>query len=483
LIWVLLCAANHQKSNNEHQGSKFQPPRRTSSNPTKGRAPARVSNGTGYGGRDNYDGHAHGAYYDSDSDGYSGTMFPSKSRRGPLPPQPAPIQKENPEDAHLQSVFAILTELLPALVDNGHPFDVDPPNILSIMIKRSPVAEKAADLLRNDSLDDITRRYKLYKLLLGFVKRLANDPTTAQTIFTERIIYPADSGLLSASLNDNRYELRSSDKGKFKAETSRSFSEIIMQLEVSARKMLQRSKAAEEDFETPEGTDMLHICKEICDLAGFLKENFFIDRKPSASESTHEGKGKEPVRPQEDMTQWHREHCVDEIPDSVFETGYHFYREATSNSTPPPKGRMKTLMTELATLQASLPDGIYVRHGASRLDMIKGMLLGPKGTPYEGGLFEFDLFCPYSYPVTPPKMQFKTTGGGLAHFNPNLYADGKVCLSLLGTWSGQPWMASGPNKSTLLQLFISIQSMILCDEPWYNEPGKHAMVLFCQPQY
>lgn len=135
---------------------------------------------------------------------------------------------------------------------------------------------------------------------------------------------------------------------------------------------------------------------------------------------------------------------------------------------------MKSLMTDLATLQTSLPEGIYVRHGASRLDMMKVLIVGPKSTPYEGGLFEFDLFCPLAYPATPPKMQFRTTGGGAAHFNPNLYADGKVCLSLLGTWSGQPWVASGPNKSTLLQLCISIQSMILCDEPWYNEPGRES---------
>ena len=29
-----------------------------------------------------------------------------------------------------------------------------------------------------------------------------------------------------------------------------------------------------------------------------------------------------------------------------------------------------------------------------------------------------------------------TTGGNKVRFNPNLYDSGKVCLSLLGTWSG-----------------------------------------------
>ena len=52
-------------------------------------------------------------------------------------------------------------------------------------------------------------------------------------------------------------------------------------------------------------------------------------------------------------------------------------------------------------------------------------------------------------------------------FNPNLYANGKVCLSLLGTWDGPGWVKG---ESTLLQVLVSIQSLILVAEPLYNEP-------------
>lgn len=46
----------------------------------------------------------------------------------------------------------------------------------------------------------------------------------------------------------------------------------------------------------------------------------------------------------------------------------------------------------------------------------------------------------------------------------------KVCLSIINTWtSGQSW---SPDHSTLLQVLISIQGMIFCEEPWYNEPGR-----------
>lgn len=67
----------------------------------------------------------------------------------------------------------------------------------------------------------------------------------------------------------------------------------------------------------------------------------------------------------------------------------------------------------------------------------KIMIAGPDGTPYAGGLFEFDCLIPLEYPHKPPLMHLRTTGGGTVRFNPNLYNCGKVCLSLLGTWPGR----------------------------------------------
>ena len=69
----------------------------------------------------------------------------------------------------------------------------------------------------------------------------------------------------------------------------------------------------------------------------------------------------------------------------------------------------------------------------------------------------------------------------LAHtgrrFGPNLYADGKVCLSLLGTWDGPKW---NPKHSSLYQLLISIQGLILgVEHPYYLEPGHGVSIFDC----
>jgi hypothetical protein len=102
------------------------------------------------------------------------------------------------------------------------------------------------------------------------------------------------------------------------------------------------------------------------------------------------------------------------------------------------------------------------------MDVLRVLMIGPEGNPYENGCFVSDCYLPADYPNSPPMCKLRTTGGGTVRFNPNLYNCGKVCLSLLGTWSGEPWNAK---TSTLLQLFVSIQSLILVPHPYFNEPG------------
>lgn len=62
------------------------------------------------------------------------------------------------------------------------------------------------------------------------------------------------------------------------------------------------------------------------------------------------------------------------------------------------------------------------------------LITGPFETPYEGGLFLFELKFPNDYPNKPPAVQLLTTGSGQTRFNPNLYACGKVTIALFCTY-------------------------------------------------
>ena len=145
------------------------------------------------------------------------------------------------------------------------------------------------------------------------------------------------------------------------------------------------------------------------------------------------------------------------------------------NATVLTAAQRKRLFQELSSYQTNLPiefgSSILVRAMEGKMDHIRVLIFGPEDTPYANGCFLFDLVL-NDYPRQAPKCQFLTTGGGRYRFNPNLYASGKVCLSLLGTWAGPSWQ---PNESTLYQLLISIQSLILGEsEPYFNEPGVEA---------
>ncbi|VDO27059.1 unnamed protein product [Onchocerca flexuosa] len=138
------------------------------------------------------------------------------------------------------------------------------------------------------------------------------------------------------------------------------------------------------------------------------------------------------------------------------------------------KERTRRIARELASMPNSLPlnasNSIFVCLDEGRCDIVKVLISGPDDTPYQNGLFEFDVFFPTSYPLSPPKCAFLTTGEGNVRFNPNLYSDGKICLSILGTWEGRPeekWNA----HCSLLQILISIQGLIFVKEPYFNEPG------------
>ena len=63
-------------------------------------------------------------------------------------------------------------------------------------------------------------------------------------------------------------------------------------------------------------------------------------------------------------------------------------------------------------------------------------------------------------------MAVMRVSAGNGRVNPNLYEEGKVCLSILGTWAGDRNESWNPSRSSLLQAFVSIQGLVLVKEPY-----------------
>ena len=115
--------------------------------------------------------------------------------------------------------------------------------------------------------------------------------------------------------------------------------------------------------------------------------------------------------------------------------------------------------------------GIHVLFDESDVMKASVIIIGPKDTPYENGIMYFSVQFPVDYPFSPPQIHYVSTSRLRIH--PNLYVGkshvnfrGKVCLSIINTWSGPKWVTTMDLRCVLL----SIQSL-LCNKAITHEPG------------
>jgi ubiquitin-conjugating enzyme E2 D len=86
----------------------------------------------------------------------------------------------------------------------------------------------------------------------------------------------------------------------------------------------------------------------------------------------------------------------------------------------------------------------------------EGFIIGPTGTPYEGGCFKLKINFPINYPFKAPKVNFTTK-----IYHPNIHKNGGgICLDILNTkWSP---------ALTISKVLLSICSLL--DEPNPKDP-------------
>lgn len=109
--------------------------------------------------------------------------------------------------------------------------------------------------------------------------------------------------------------------------------------------------------------------------------------------------------------------------------------------------------------------GIFYEPCAQNIMNGYACVFGPQDTPYEDCPMLYTFTLPSGYPFDSPIVLFNTYDGR-TRFHPNMYTEGKVCLSILGTWSGPKWSSIMRISSVLLTL-----QSIMTANPITNEPG------------
>ncbi|KAK8800740.1 hypothetical protein WA158_000065 [Blastocystis sp. Blastoise] len=109
----------------------------------------------------------------------------------------------------------------------------------------------------------------------------------------------------------------------------------------------------------------------------------------------------------------------------------------------------------------SCPPGCALFADASNPRYFKGKIAGPADSPYEGGVFELEIFLPDGYPQKALQIRFLTP-----IYHPNIDELGRICLDLLKSdWKPITTMAnvlvtlrgllSSPNPSDPLDVKIA----------------------------
>ncbi|XP_050542525.1 uncharacterized protein LOC126906200 [Daktulosphaira vitifoliae] len=129
------------------------------------------------------------------------------------------------------------------------------------------------------------------------------------------------------------------------------------------------------------------------------------------------------------------------------------YAECQENSW-----RRRRLRHEVKSLKGDPPEGIRAVPLDSHWCHWQATILGPVGSPFEGGIFYLYIQIPYGYPMSPPVVRFLTK-----IFHPNISRHGDIGLdSIHHNWS---------LALTLAKVLISIQSLLtdpfcdVCMEP------------------
>ena len=410
------------------------------------------------------------------------------------------VSKQKVEERHITFCLNILASYLgESTVAEGDKTEIECtyqiPESLYNLFGYSCLLPALESYLRNDSVLDMSRHVPLYTALMGFFKKFVIVP-----LFIP-LMLPEDSSSANClhkhltTMNDivKTYlkQVAKTDKSPTKTEkttttatttttpttTTAKPAAIDPNLPFSSAMLqyIEQTSAGGKQDEPVDPERLNFFLEEVQKTAAVasLKVRSYLKEEELSGNVVSKAVGKDYIS-QMGPLQFASSKLVTEKNSTVTFTHPFYWSSRVQTNINNPR-RARRLAQEISTLATSLPlstsSSVFVRVDEDRLDVMKVLITGPEDTPYGNGCFIFDVYFTSDYPVSPMLLQLETTGQRTIRFNPNLYNDGKVCLSILNTWHGRPEERWNSQSSSFLQVLVSVQSLILVPEPYFNEPG------------
>ncbi|KAG5670331.1 hypothetical protein PVAND_000606 [Polypedilum vanderplanki] len=388
------------------------------------------------------------------------------------------LSKQKSEEEHVVVLLQVLSsyinpgDIIPNAETNNINYhdsmseSCDLPPIFTDLLQQSCLIPALCSYLRNDSVLDITRHIPLYRAILQLLRALS---------ISSQLIHL----LLAKQENDSKTSIASL-LGNMKS----CVDTYASRLKINKKSNLKgQSQKISINLDESDDEGLALLIPDIQETAALVQSATFSD---SSFKEEQENVSNIDYPMSSSIEQKYLEvmkklqfDTYDMIVESEngyrFTISHHFESNVRMSGDRGHPARVKRLAQETVTLSTSLPlsfsSSVFVRCDTDRLDIMKVLITGPAETPYANGCFEFDVYFPHDYPNSPMLINLETTGRHSVRFNPNLYNDGKVCLSVLNTWHGRPEEKWNAQTSSFLQVLVSIQSLILVSEPYFNEPG------------
>ena len=333
--------------------------------------------------------------------------------------------------------------------------DCKDPKVIYNALQYSILMKYIKSLLSDTTLLEIRKHIDLYKMVFVLLSNLANED--AIYLFDKA----SDSKPEEKTLYDYLFDL---NLMCFKAQKFAKNSTNIT-----------ATSGATKDPSELNDDELTNIIINVFSMIRPCYENYIVETKKKSEDKTPDTKIKEKENTDSEIYVKTMSDLRDSDADfKIVNTNYHYKDVLNKNKNVKlPSSVVKRINDEILIFR-SLPinyDAIIIsRPDANYQTAIRTLMTGPVNTPYEGGCFLFDTYLHSNFPNSSPFVWFLNTGG--KRMNPNLYNCGKVCLSILGTWGGdrgaETWNSA---ISTLSLIYKSIQSLILIEQPFFNEPG------------